>query len=215
MKKLTAGLTYANVVSTLCLFLLLGGGAAFAATQLPKNSVGAKQIRKGAVTQAKISKGAQAALRGQTGEPGQRGATGALGETGPRGETGLRGPVGPTEGQSLGENMIGAPELSFSKTVTTATSGKLYAFAHFDQAEVSCSAPGPVEVALFVNGVLVPGTTWGMGSEIFKSIDFAGVTAASVPAGVQKLEWGAQCSGASVVQGMLPGFYGFGAVVLG
>lgn len=209
MKKLTAGLTYANVVSTLCLFLLLGGGAAFAATQLPKNSVGAKQIRKGAVTQAKISKAAQAALRGQTGEPGQRGATGA------RGETGLRGPVGPTEGQSLGEDMIGAPELSFSKTVTTATSGKLYAFAHFDQAEVSCSAPGPVEVALFVNGVLVPGTTWGMGSEIFKSIDFAGVTTASVPAGVQKLEWGAQCLGASVVQGMLPGFYGFGAVVLG
>lgn len=209
MKKLTAGLTYANVVSTLCLFLLLGGGAAFAATQLPKNSVGAKQIRKGAVTQAKISKAAQAALRGQTGEPGQRGATGA------RGETGLRGPVGPTEGQSLGEDMIGAPELSFSKTVTTATSGKLYAFAHFDQAEVSCSAPGPVEVALFVNGVLVPGTTWGMGSEIFKSIDFAGVTTASIPAGVQKLEWGAQCLGASVVQGMLPGFYGFGAVVLG
>lgn len=209
MKKLTAGLTYANVVSTLCLFLLLGGGAAFAATQLPKNSVGAKQIRKGAVTQAKISKGAQAALRGQTGEPGPRG------ETGLPGEAGLRGPVGPTEGQSLGENMIGAPELSFSKTVTTATSGKLYAFAHFDQAEVSCSAPGPVEVALFVNGVLVPGTTWGMGSEIFKSIDFAGVTTASVPAGVQKLEWGAQCLGASVVQGMLPGFYGFGAVVLG
>jgi hypothetical protein len=209
MKKLTASLTYANVVSTLCLFLLLGGGAAFAATQLPKNSVGAKQIRKGAVTQAKISKEAQAALRGQTGEPGQRGATGALGETGPR------GPVGPTEGQSLGEDMIGAPELSFSKTVTTATSGKLYAFAHFDQAEVSCSAPGPVEVALFVNGVLVPGTTWGMGSEIFKSIDFAGVTTASVPAGVQKLEWGAQCLGASVVQGMLPGLYGFGAVVLG
>jgi hypothetical protein len=32
-------LTYANVMSTLCFFLLLGGGA-YAATQLPKNSVG-------------------------------------------------------------------------------------------------------------------------------------------------------------------------------
>ena len=32
-------LSYANVVSTLCLFLLLGGGA-YAATKLAKNSVG-------------------------------------------------------------------------------------------------------------------------------------------------------------------------------
>src|SRR5262249_41236891 len=47
-------LTYANVVSTLCLFLLLTGGAAFAAGQLAKNSVGSKQLRKNAVTTAKL-----------------------------------------------------------------------------------------------------------------------------------------------------------------
>ena len=51
-------LTYANVVSTLCLLLLLGGGVAVAASQLAKNSVGAKQLRKNAVTTAKIKKGA-------------------------------------------------------------------------------------------------------------------------------------------------------------
>ncbi len=49
-------LTYANVVSTLCLFLLLGGGA-YAATRLPKNSVGTKQLKNNAVTGAKIKKG--------------------------------------------------------------------------------------------------------------------------------------------------------------
>jgi hypothetical protein len=56
MKKLRPRLTYSNVVSTLCLFLLVGGGTAFAATQLSKNSVGSKQIKKNAVTSAKIKK---------------------------------------------------------------------------------------------------------------------------------------------------------------
>jgi len=41
-------LTYANVVSTLCLFVLLGGGA-YAATKLPQNSVKSKQIKDGQV----------------------------------------------------------------------------------------------------------------------------------------------------------------------
>lgn len=59
MKKTLRGrLTYANVVSTLCLFLVLGGGAAFAATRLPKDSVGAKQLKKSAVGAAKIKSGA-------------------------------------------------------------------------------------------------------------------------------------------------------------
>ena len=43
--KLRGKLTYANVVSTLCLFLLLGGGA-YAATHLKKNSVGTGQNKK-------------------------------------------------------------------------------------------------------------------------------------------------------------------------
>jgi hypothetical protein len=58
MKKTLRGkLTYANVISSLCLFLLLGGGAAFAAGKLAKNSVGTKQIKNSAVTAAKIKKG--------------------------------------------------------------------------------------------------------------------------------------------------------------
>jgi hypothetical protein len=55
---LRSKLTYANVISTFCLFLLLGGGTALAANQLGKNSVGAKQIKKNAVTTAKLKKGA-------------------------------------------------------------------------------------------------------------------------------------------------------------
>ena len=71
-------LSYANVVSTLCLFLLLGGGA-YGAAKLAKNSVGTKQIKTGAVTLGKISASAQAALKGNTGNTGNTGQQGTPG----------------------------------------------------------------------------------------------------------------------------------------
>jgi hypothetical protein len=46
-------LTYANVVSTVCLFLLLGG-VAYAGTQLAKGSVGTNQLKAEAVTKGKL-----------------------------------------------------------------------------------------------------------------------------------------------------------------
>ena len=49
-------LSYANVISTLCLFLLLTGVAAYAAGHLGKNTVGSKQLKKNAVSTAKIKK---------------------------------------------------------------------------------------------------------------------------------------------------------------
>jgi hypothetical protein len=46
-------LTYANVVSSLCLFMLLGG-VAYAGTQLAKGSVGTNQLKAEAVTKGKL-----------------------------------------------------------------------------------------------------------------------------------------------------------------
>jgi hypothetical protein len=46
-------LTYANVVSTVCLFLLLGG-VAYAGTQLAKGSIGTNQLKAEAVTKGKL-----------------------------------------------------------------------------------------------------------------------------------------------------------------
>jgi hypothetical protein len=92
-------ITYANVVSTLCLFIVLGGGA-FAATKLPKNSVTSNQIKNGAIKGSDIAKSAitganvkngtllasdfntsslPTALRGEqgpAGPPGQNGTSG-------------------------------------------------------------------------------------------------------------------------------------------
>jgi hypothetical protein len=52
-RKLRKHLTYANVVASIALFVALGG-ASYAAITLPRNSVGAKQIKKNAVSGKKV-----------------------------------------------------------------------------------------------------------------------------------------------------------------
>ena len=54
MRRIRTRLTYANVMSTLCLFIAMGG-VSYAAVSLPRNSVGAVQLRPNAVTSAKIA----------------------------------------------------------------------------------------------------------------------------------------------------------------
>jgi hypothetical protein len=55
MRMLRGRLTYANVMSTVAVFIALGG-ASYAAINLPKNSVGTKQIKKNAVNGSKVAK---------------------------------------------------------------------------------------------------------------------------------------------------------------
>lgn len=55
--RIAQKLTYANVVASIALFLALGG-AAVAATALPKKSVGPKQLRPGAVRAIALARGA-------------------------------------------------------------------------------------------------------------------------------------------------------------
>jgi hypothetical protein len=62
VKQIRKRLTYANVISSVAVFLVLGG-AAFAAVKLPKNSVGTKQLKNNAVTTAKIKDGAVTASK--------------------------------------------------------------------------------------------------------------------------------------------------------
>lgn len=71
MKFARRRLTYANVMSTIAVFLVVAGGSAFAANQLGKNTVGSKQLKSNAVTSAKIKKGAV------TGSKIAKGAVGA------------------------------------------------------------------------------------------------------------------------------------------
>lgn len=56
MSSLRRHVTYANVMATIAVFLALGG-VSYAAIKLPKNSVGSKQIKRGAVNGAKVKLG--------------------------------------------------------------------------------------------------------------------------------------------------------------
>ncbi|HUO72482.1 MAG TPA: hypothetical protein VMU39_17065 [Solirubrobacteraceae bacterium] len=106
--------TYANIISSLALFVTLGG-VSWAAATLPRNSVGTAQFKGGAVTAGKIKVRSLravdlapgqllAGLRGPagpegpigTGASGSAGPPGAPGPTGPSGQAGPVGPKGPT-----------------------------------------------------------------------------------------------------------------------
>src|SRR3954468_24938372 len=88
----------ALVVSVIALSVALGG-TSYAAIVLPANSVGKKQIKKNAVTTAKVKNGSLRSAdfgAGQlpTGATGATGAQGAKGDKGDRGEKGDKGANG-------------------------------------------------------------------------------------------------------------------------
>jgi hypothetical protein len=91
-RRLARKLTYANVVATLALMLVLSGGTALAAThlisgkQIAKGTISATNIKKHTLTSVLFKKGVQ--LRGRTGRTGATGAPGAAGPAGPAGATG-------------------------------------------------------------------------------------------------------------------------------
>jgi hypothetical protein len=168
MTRVKKRLTYANVVSSIALFLVLGGATAFAAHQLGKHSVGTKQLKANAVTTAKIKKGAVTAAKIGTGAVG----TGQLAKAGVTGEKIAAGTI-------TGAN-INAPSTPFSQVVARLRTSSqvlfegpeppLYPIGSYTQAageddqylagleitfEGSCGSPREAE-AFLVEGVSSP-----------------------------------------------------------
>lgn len=88
MNRIRGSLTYSNVMVTVLALLVLGGGTAYAAAHLGKETVGSRQLKKGAVTPAKLSKASLSTLIGP------KGSAGATGPQGPKGDAGSQGPSG-------------------------------------------------------------------------------------------------------------------------
>src|SRR5687767_9633932 len=95
---------HGTVIAYLGLFIALGG-VSYAATQLPRNSVGSAQIKAAAVKRSDLARNAvnsprvaNGSLRAADFGPGQlpSGATGPAGATGPTGPAGATGPTGAT-----------------------------------------------------------------------------------------------------------------------
>jgi hypothetical protein len=128
-------LSYANVVSTICLFVLLGG-TAYAVTGLSRNSVRSRHIAPGQVKRSDLGRNAVTSSRVRNGTllrrdfrrgvlvRGGRGPRGARGPRGLRGRTGARGPAG-------------APGLSALQLVSNSSGGGV---AVDQSATASCPA---------------------------------------------------------------------------
>jgi hypothetical protein len=141
LKQIKKRLTYANVMSSIAVFLVLGGGAAFAAGQLGKNSVGSKQLKKNAVTTAKIKKGAVTGAKVKAGS--LKASNFAAGQL-PAGPKGDKGAPGPSFG-AFGVGGCGALEKEVEEGPETYE---------------PCAATGPVNLPSSGNVLLIASAEW-------------------------------------------------------
>lgn len=108
--------TRSDVVAFTALFIALGASA-YAASQLPGNSVGARQLKRNAVTSVKVKDGSLKAADFQAGQL-------PAGSTGPQGPAGAAGPAGSngTNGTNGTNGAPGPAGLTHTYTVTNNTS---------------------------------------------------------------------------------------------
>lgn len=97
----------ATIIATIALFVALSG-TSYAISQLPRNSVGTPQLKRNAVTGAKVKDGSLSARDFATGTL----VTGATGPAGPKGDTGATGPAGPTASASAMDDDNGTQAMS-------------------------------------------------------------------------------------------------------
>jgi hypothetical protein len=187
-RKARAKLTYANGMSSIAVFLVLGSGA-YAATSRSFSDAGGgingcvpakggallvikpgKHCPRGTISLVINQKGQPGAAgsQGTSGAPGTKGnqgSPGTDGSTGPTGLPGNTGPAGPTEGfaNSAYTPSVGQESL-FTNTVrsaeiTLSTSGTLYVEGD-TVATVDCTGKGLCgsAYALFVDGAPVNGS---------------------------------------------------------
>ena len=173
---------------------------------LPRNSVGTLQLKRNAVTPAKIAPKAvrtahvlDGSLLSADFKAGQI-PQGAKGDKGERGEKGERGVPGPTEG--IGVTPATMPTLTnqylissdLASTFTTTRAGKL--LLHKD-ANVSMDCPSASFVRWFLSldGAPVPSSVRVVAETAASSpLSFTGITAESVPAGQHSVTVSAMCS---------------------
>lgn len=194
-KRLRGKLTYANVMVSLLALVVLGSGSAYAAGQLlGRGTVGTKQLKRGAVTSAKVRNKSLRAIDfapgqlpgGSRGSEGKRGADGKRGATGPRGPEGARGPAGPAgpQGPSRAFQAHGSAasvdSASFGTTpVSLAVPAGAYVATATLEAEVGDAKPATISCRL-VNG---SGGTGSASTERSQNLPLTGSETLALSAG--------------------------------
>ncbi len=186
-------------VALLALFVALGG-TAYAASSLPANSVGTKQLKKDAVVSKKVK---DHSLLARDLKPGElpRGPQGIQGPKGDKGDSGPLGPPGPTVGAFKGDS-VWLPNLvatAQTETITIAVPSRLYAAATVD-ANVTCGAnPCWSYFGLYVDGHPIPGSAVSVEADFnghaSSNLVTLGMTSAALSAGPHTMQLGHWLSG--------------------
>lgn len=148
-RRIGSKFTFSNVASVLALFIALGG-ISYAAANLPKKSVGTKQLKNDAVTEKKLSEDVRKQLD-KAGEKGPKGDDGAKGATGAQGVQGVQGVQGATGPQ--GVQGVPGPGVTTFAQVTTSQS-------HTSNVPTDLGTVGPtLDVTVPANGyVMITGS---------------------------------------------------------
>jgi hypothetical protein len=119
--RVRSRLTYANVIASLALFLAMGG-TGYALT-LPKNSVGAKQLKRNAVSSKKVKNGSLLGKDFKAGQlpAGSQGPAGAPGPAGKQGAPGSAAGYASVRGDGLFYNAVAKNVTSANLTHTAGT----------------------------------------------------------------------------------------------
>lgn len=144
--RLLSRLTYANVTSSLALFIALGG-VSWAAVTLPANSVGKRQIKANAVTSEEVANRSLRPADFAPGVlpasiPGPQGPAGPAGPTGAKGERGEPGPPGPSPCDGLLCPGTNATDVRIEVSVDGNSMGLVGAY------RTSCPAPAACTLAI-------------------------------------------------------------------
>jgi len=152
LNQIRKRLTYANVMSSIAVFLVLGGATALAAVQLGKNSVGTKQLKKNAVTTAKIKKNAVTTAKIKSGAvTGDKVNLGTLG-TVPSAQSAEN--ANSVDGQSAHKLRTIIPE-GQSATVAVVSGFTITGTCNADDADVTITPPSGPGSILLAGGVPV------------------------------------------------------------
>ena len=191
----------ATVISLIALFVALSG-TSYAISQLPKNSVGNKQLKKNAVTADKVKDRSLLAKDFKAGQlpKGAKGDAGPNGAAGPSGAAGPTGSRGPSDGYVGNRNPTPLLDLTASfQTVTT--SQQLPAGSYIAVARVNLVSGGASGIICSFGDDAVQSLNLGAGTQMPLTLasGFKLNEAGKITAGCQRVSGSVSVAQASVV----------------
>lgn len=174
MLRIRKHFSYANVIATIALILVVGGGSAIAASQFTKESIGGRAIKKESIGPAKLTKAAKATLVGPVGPKGATGPAGPAGAAGPAGPAGAPGSALAFAHVNSDGSLDAANSKNVGETKLTAQPGYYCVSPTVPTRNVTATASGTIAPRSIVAGFEDPFTSCPEGAAVIEIWDGAG-----------------------------------------